>query len=160
MGRGRNGAGRNGRRAGFVSAAQAVLLPPSLPSDVEWNGSPANFGFTQRYTITVAGVQAELSIGSAFRDVRGVNFTVNDTFSRQAVDPYVGQQIILKGMRAWRHHVALVPEGMRWATNATDKDGFAPQRRALFERMGFSPADANGRQQAVKRNGKVMPYEV
>lgn len=157
MGRGRNGAGRNRRRAGLVVSARAALPTPSLASDIEWNSTPASLDYSQRYDITAVGVQAELSIGSAFRGVRGVNFTVNDTFSRQAVDPYVGQQVILKGIRAWRHHVALAPEGTRWATNATDKDGFAPQRRAFFARMGFSAADGNGKQQAIKRSGKVVP---
>lgn len=157
MGRGRNGGGRNGRRAGFVISARTASIAPLLPNGVEWNSTPASLNYTQRYAITVDGVQAELSIGSPFRDVRGVNFTVNDTHSRQAVDAYVGQQVILKGLRAWRHHVALAPEGTRWATNATNADGFAPQRRVFFERMGFSVADSNGRQQAIKRGGVAVP---
>lgn len=156
MGKGRGGAGRKAR-CGMIVSARSVSIAPLLPSGVEWNGTPANLNFTQRYTITVGGVQAELSISSPFRDVRGVNFTVNDTFSRQAVDAYVGQQVILKGLRAWRHHVALAPEGTRWATNATNADGFAPQRRVFFERMGFSVADDNGRQQAIKRRGVAVP---
>jgi hypothetical protein len=163
MGRGRNGAGRRGRTG--------VKRSIELPQDVKYFDDSDTLG-SQRYVFEADGNKAELFIGNAVRQPVGIRgkqkiirarpvvFLINDDVDRVRTEGTTGQVTVLKALRAWRHHVAQVPNGTIWLEKPANDDGFGARRASFYKSMGFSKQGTDGYQYAIKRNGKVVPYEV
>lgn len=164
MGDHSGGSGRIGRKT-------TIKRSTELPQDVKYFDDSDTLG-SQRYVFEEDGNKAELFIGNAIRQpvvvrdkrklirARPVIFLINDDTDRVRTEGTTGQVIVLKALRAWRHHVAQAPNGTIWLEKPADNDGFGANRATFYLRMGFSRQGNDGYQYAIKRNGKVVPFEV
>jgi hypothetical protein len=157
MGRGRNGAGRNGRKP-----QRAIRLNPDTEY-IPYGNSYAEYEFR------VDGNRAKLEISPHFRGYgfHAVEFSVNGEFKLDENDPVdtgTGRTIVLRAIQAWRHYADRAPEGTKYIIHASSGDERAngrqvvEQRYRLYRNFGFSEPDVSGYQYAIKRKGKIVPY--
>jgi hypothetical protein len=141
MGRGRNGAGRQGRTTTGIRRQRE--------------------GSRTSYTFTVNGQRGELRVfadNPGYR-VRDTLFLVNGSYDRaNTMDAATGRSLVLQALKAWRREVKDAPEGTMWGGYANGDDGLGDRRVKFYRNLGFSPPTREDVQLGIKRNGKVVPF--